>query len=283
MKVGIVCEGGGTKTAYTSGVLKALLDNDVILPYAVGISAGAENLLPYVSRQADRLKITGVDATCNPNAIGIKPLIKEHGLFGIDETCRFIEERAPLDFETFYNSSTQLDIGVYNLKTGKVEYYPKSALDHDQVLLKASCALCLLSKPYKFKDNLYIDAGLIDMISIEQSIRSGCDRHIVVSTKEPGYIRKPAPNYQVRLAKLVYHKYPQVADDLKKRHLRYNEQWEKVGQLEKAGKALVLKPSADYGITRYTTDKEKLSAWYELGYEDTLKRMDEIKAFVAGE
>lgn len=280
MKVGLICEGGGTKTAYTSGVLKALLENDIILPYAVGISAGAENLLPYVSRQIDRFEITGVDATCNPNAIGIKPLIKEHGIFGIEETYRFLEEKAPLDFDTFYKSDTQLDIGIYNIKTGKVEYYPKSELDEEQVLLKASCALCLLSKSYKFKDSIYMDAGLVDMISIDQSIKAGCDKHIFVSTKEPNYIRKPAPKYQIMLAKAVYRKYPHIAEDLQKRHIRYEEQWDKVKKLEKEGKALVLRPSADYGISRYTHEKEKLEPWFELGYKDTIKRIDEIKAFI---
>ena len=51
-------------------------------------------------------------------------------------------------------------------------------------------------------------------------------------------------------------------------------------ELEKEGKALVLRPSADYGITRYTTDREKLKRWYELGYQDTLDRMDTILRFV---
>ena len=112
MKLGIVCEGGGTKAAYTSGVLLALLDYDVISDYCVGISAGAENLLPYVSRQKDRLRITGIDAPSNPGAVGIRPFLKEHSIFGLEETVRFIEERTPLDYDTFFNSKTELDIGV---------------------------------------------------------------------------------------------------------------------------------------------------------------------------
>lgn len=280
MKVGLICEGGGTKAAYTGGVLQAFLDNDIILPYAVGISAGAENLVPYVSRQKERLKITGIDAACNPKAIGLYPLIKEHGLFGLNETCRFIEEHAPLDFKAFYESETQFDIGIYNIDTGKVEYHDKSELDKEQTLLKASCALCLLAKPYKFKDHLYMDAGLVDMISIEQSIKAGCDKHIFISTKEEGYVRKPAPKYQTLLAKLVYRKNPQVEQDLKNRHINYEKQWTKVKELEKEGKALVLRPSKDLGISRYTNDKEKLEPWFQLGYDDTMARIEEIKQFI---
>lgn len=279
-KVGIICEGGGTKGAYTSGVLQAFLDEGIIVPYCVGISAGAENLLAYVSRQRDRLAVTGIDSASNKGAVGIRPLLKEKSVFGIEETCRFIEEHAPLDYKTFYESETQMDIGLYNMNTGEIEYFDKSYLDKDQVLVKAACALAILTNPYEFNGGLYMDAGLIDMISIEQSIRAGCEKHIFISTKEENYIRKPAPNWQLRLAKIKYRKYPKVMEDLKVRHLNYEKQWSKVKELEKEGKAIILRPSADYGISRYTNDREKLEPWFQLGYTDTIARLDEIKKFI---
>lgn len=279
-KVGLICEGGGTKGAYTSGALKALVDYDMIFPYCVGISAGAENLLPYVSKQRERFAITGIGSASNKGAVGIRPLIKEHGLFGIEETCRYIEEHAPLDYQAFYESETQLDIGLYDIEAGKVVYFSKEHLNEEQVLVKAACALLMLAKPYKFEGKMYMDAGLIDMIAIEQSIRAGNDKHIFISTKEENYKRKPAPSWQIWLAKILYRKYPHVARDLKIRHLNYEKQWSKVEELVKAGKALVLRPSADYGISRYTTDKEKLAPWFDLGYDDTVDRMEMIKKFI---
>lgn len=192
-KIGLIAEGGGTKGAYTSGVLQAFLDEGILLPYCVGISAGAENLLAYVSRQRDRLSVIGIDSASNKGAVGIRPLIKEKSIFGIEETCRFIEENAPLDYKAFYESETQMDVGLYNMDTGLIEYFDKSYLDENQTLIKAACALAILTKPYKFNGGLYMDAGLIDMISIEQSIRAGCEKHIFISTKEENYVRKPAP------------------------------------------------------------------------------------------
>ncbi len=279
-KVGLICEGGGTKGAYTSGALKALVDQGMLFSYCVGISAGAENLLPYVSRQSERFPITGIDSASNKGAVGIRPLIKEHGLFGIEETCRFIEERAPLDYKTFYESDTQLDIGLYDIEEGKVVYYSKEYLDEDQILVKAACALLMLAKPHKFQGKMYMDAGLIDMIPIEQSVKAGNDKHIFISTKEENYVRKPAPGWQICLAKLLYRKQPHIAEDLKIRHLNYKKQWDMVKELEKQGKALVLRPSADYGVSRYTTDREKLEPWFNLGYTDTISRLEQIKQFI---
>ena len=54
-KIGLICEGGGTKAAYTCGVLHAFLDNGIHIPYCVGISAGAEVLLSYVEKNFKEL------------------------------------------------------------------------------------------------------------------------------------------------------------------------------------------------------------------------------------
>ena len=75
-----------------------------------------------------------------------------------------------MDLEAFQNSETQMEVGLYNLKKHKVEYFNKSHIDKDETLIKASCALLLLAKPYKFNGEMWMDAGLVDMISIEQSL-----------------------------------------------------------------------------------------------------------------
>ncbi len=277
-KIGLVVEGGGTKAAYSAGVLKALLNEKIYLPYTVGISAGCEILTSYVSRQIHRLEVTGIEAPCQKNVFGLRPLLKEKSLYGIESTFQFIEEKAPLDLKKYLESESKMDTGLYNLKTHEIEYFDKSHLDENQTLIKASCALLLLAHPYEMNHQKYMDAGLRDMISIEQSLRQGNDRHIVISTKELGYVRKPAPNWQLRLAKRVY-KDDVIVEDLRIRHERYNEQWGKVDALEHEGKAIVLRPSKDLGITRYTTDPKKLHPWFQLGYDETMERMEEIKRF----
>lgn len=280
-KIGLICEGGGTKAAYTCGVLKCFLDHEITFPYAAGISAGAEVLLPYVSKQKDRLRITGVDAACDPAAIGVRPLFSERGLFGIHHVMRFIEDRAPLDYEAFMKSKTQLDVGVYNMDSNQVEYFGKDALDpQEQKLIIAACSLFILNRPVEWNGHKYMDAGLVDMIPIEQSIRQGMEKHVFISTKEENYVRKPAGGYQMQLAKLLYPGNKVIRDHLRMRHINYAKQWKQVQTLEKEGKALVLRPSADYGVTRYTHEATLLGRWFDLGYEDTENRLPDILAFM---
>ena len=279
VKTGLVVEGGGTKIAYTGGVLQCFLEQGIDIPYCVGISAGAMMLLPYVSRQPGRLRLTGVDAASQKDLIGLKPIMEEGSLFALEKTAQFIQEKMPLDYETFFSSPTQLDIGVYDMKTRKTRYYGKEYVDASDDLLIASCSLLLLSKPKQFDGNTVIDAGLTDMIPVSQALKAGCEKVIVVSTKEEGYRRKKAPWWQLMGARLVYHD-RQITEDFRNRHIHYEEQWQIIHDLEKEGKALVLRPHQDYGITRYTTDREKLDAWFKLGYAETLERLGKIRAFL---
>ena len=64
------------------------------------------------------------------------------------------------------------------------------------------------------------------------------------------------------------------------RHINYQKQWQIVKELEEEGNAIVLRPSADYGVTRYTHDKDLLGRWFDLGYEDTKNRLDMIREFM---
>lgn len=276
--VGLVVEGGGTKIAYSAGVLQVMLENKIYFPYSVGISSGSEVLLSYVSRQIDRLRVTSIDAAGQKDAIGWRPLFKEGGLFGLEATNEYIESHAPLDFDALVNSSTDMEIGVYNMESNEVEYFGKEHVDKDMTLIKASCALLLLAKPYKWNNRKYFDAGLVDMISVEQALRAGCEKIVVLSTKERGYRRKPAPKWQLWLAKMIYRD-PVIVENLRQRHVNYQKQWDLIDKLEDEGRALVLRPSKDMNITRYTTDPAKLGPWYELGVSETKERLDEIIAF----
>lgn len=280
-KISLLCEGGGTKAAYTAGVLQCFLDNGIEFPYTAGISAGSVCLMAYISKQRERLRITGVDSASRKEAVGMYPIMHEKAVFGVESTYQFLEKEAPLDYETFMKNPAELDIGLYNNETGEIEYFGKEFHDKENdVLLKAACSLLLLTHPLKFNGSTYMDGGLIDMIPIEQAIRKGCNKHVFISTKEENYVRKPAPGWQLFLAGTVYRKQKFIKEDLRKRHERYAHQWKIVSDLEKEGNALVLRPSKDMGITRYTNDKELLGKWFDLGYSDTVERMDKIKKFM---
>ena len=44
----LVLEGGTLRPIFTAGVLDALLDNDIMFPYCIGVSAGITNGVSYI-------------------------------------------------------------------------------------------------------------------------------------------------------------------------------------------------------------------------------------------
>ena len=50
----LVLEGGTLRPIFTAGVLDALLDNDIMFPYCIGVSAGITNGVSYISKQKGR-------------------------------------------------------------------------------------------------------------------------------------------------------------------------------------------------------------------------------------
>ena len=51
---GLVLEGGTFRPVFSSGVMDALLSEDIMLPYCIGVSAGIADGVSYISRQKGR-------------------------------------------------------------------------------------------------------------------------------------------------------------------------------------------------------------------------------------
>ncbi|MGL5541626.1 MAG: patatin-like phospholipase family protein, partial [Erysipelotrichaceae bacterium] len=210
-EIGLICEGGGTKAAYTSGVLTYFMEHNIEFGYTVGISAGAANLINYITKQPDRLHYMAIDAACDPKSIGLRPLWKEKSFFGLNYVYDSVEQAVALDVAAFQSSNIKFDVGLYDFEKDEVVYVDKSFHDEDSTVIKASCALAVLCPPFYYRGRAYMDAGIVDMIPIEQSIRRGNKKHIFISTKEENFERKAASKAQLFACKLRYPKYPNVA------------------------------------------------------------------------
>ena len=61
------------------------------------------------------------------------------------------------------------------------------------------------------------------------------------------------------------------------RHDRYNETVRYCEQLEKEGKAVLLRPTEEVQIDSFEKDLEKIKRVYHFGYDLAVERMDEIR------
>ncbi|MDR1692010.1 MAG: patatin family protein, partial [Oscillospiraceae bacterium] len=195
----LVCEGGGTRGFYSSGVFEAFMDAGWMFPYIIGVSAGAANALSYISGQRLRSRDIVEHYVGDPRYLGYRNMLKG-SFFGMD----FIFEEVPqkhvfFDWESFDETDVAFLTGVTDCRSGQAFWFPKGRIDRKFTLTRASCSVPFVTPPVKFEGYRFADGGVASPIPIDKSIEDGNAFHVVVLTQNPGYRKKPA-RFAPRLA-----------------------------------------------------------------------------------
>lgn len=143
---GIILEGGTFRPIFSAGVMDALLDEDIMFPYMIGVSAGICDGFSYISKQKERnLKIL-MNHRNDKRYMGAGNLLKERSLFGLDFVYDTIPNKLyPFDWKTFNEYKGTIKVGVTNAWTGKAEYKDGMKLDKKCTMLRATCATVCIS------------------------------------------------------------------------------------------------------------------------------------------
>ena len=267
MKTGIVLEGGALRTIFSSGVCDALVEAGLLPDYVVGVSAGIAYGVSYVSRQPRRNLEILLKYANDKRYMSKRNLFKpsNHCYFGLRFTYDTIpNELVPFDYDTFAAYPGQVDAVVTNLNTGKAEYLPVPRRDDHFILLQASCAMPVLFPIFHLDGQPYLDGGCSDAIPWQHALDVGCDRLVVVLTRERGYY-KDAERIQ-GLIERVYRKYPRFLETMRRRAEDYNESRARLFDLERQGRALVIAPDSTAGFSRTERDLGKIRALWQAGY-----------------
>lgn len=276
-KIGLIVEGGGMRGAYTGGVLDAFHDHQLIFPYIIAVSAGANTVCSYLSKQKGRNNRLYTEWITDKRFIHFSNLFKEGSYFGMN----FLFDKLPcdldpFDFDTFRQSSSIFKVGTTHCLTGDAVYFePKkvSVLTDTNRILKASSSLPLIAKPVKIEGDYYLDGGIVDAIPLDQSIKDGNSHHVVILTRNEGY-QKTYSKRLYQLSKLALRRYPQIAEKIRIRHITYNKTLEKLYALEKQGKVYVFRPQKPLNVGRFEKDPQKLKQLFYQGYEETVQALE---------
>lgn len=280
MKTGIVLEGGALRTIFSSGVCDGLLKADLLPDYVIGVSAGIAYGVSYVSRQKGRnLEIVTKYAN-DKRYMGLRNLLvpSNRCYFGLRFTYETIpNELIPFDYDTFAAYPGEVEAVVTNLKSGQAEYLPVPRRDEGFLLLQATCAMPLLFPIFWLDGMPCLDGGSSDGIPYRRAFEMGCDRVVVVLTRERSYRRQPEKLQP--LIDLRYRRYPNFCETMRTRAERYNACREELFRLEKEGKVLLIAPESTRGFSRVERDLDKIRALWKDGYDQGLARSEEIRAF----
>ena len=117
---GIVFEGGTFRPIFSCGVMDALLSENILLPYCIGVSAGIADGVSYISKQPQRNLEIMQKYRNDKRYMSRSNWKKNKSICGLDFVFGEIPDHLiPFDWDTFRSYEGTCLVGVTNAKTGQ--------------------------------------------------------------------------------------------------------------------------------------------------------------------
>lgn len=279
--LGLTLEGGGSRSLFSCGIMDVLLDEGIMPDCLVGVSAGIVAGMSYLSRQRGRNKTLTIDFMTKKKYIGVRHLLKpwNRSIYNLKKVFYDIPEKLlPFDYDAFAEYPGKVFCVLTNLDTAKPEYIEVPRDDHRWLYPQASCALPILFPVYTINGTKYMDGGITDSIPYKKAFREGCDKNIVILTREVGYVKTTDKATEFAAKRFKRHK--AFSDAIYARADMYNTKVAELEELERQGKIFLIRPDDTKGISRTDTNPEVLNTLYDKGVEMAKRRMPELKEYL---
>ena len=269
----LVLEGGGTRGFYSAGVFDAFIDAGIMFPYIIGVSAGAANALSFITGQKGRNRQIVEKYVGNPKYVSKRNLLFHRSLFGMEFVFHEVPQKHIfIDWETFNKLDINFLTGAFDCETGQTIWFNKNDITPSLDAVMASCSVPLLSPIFKYQNLKLLDGGIAAPIPVEKAISDGNTFFVIVLTRNHGY-QKNALKYKSAL-NLFYKKYPKLTEMILNRHQLYNRQLAICEQLEKEGKAIIIRPEKPLQVKEsYDRNIAKLLNLYDEGYDEAKEKI----------
>lgn len=281
MKKGLVLEGGGMRGLFSEGIIDVMQEEGIHVDGMMSVSAGALFGCNYKSHQVGRGLRYNIRFKDDPRYMGWGSFLRT----GNFVNAEFAYHTMPMQLDVFDSATFEADpmefhIVSTNIETGEPVY---RKIDHveDATLewFRATSSMPIVSTPVEIEGMKLLDGGLVDCIPLKHFQEIGYDRNIVILTQPKGYQKKP--NKMNLLFRLFHHKYPKIAECMKRRHEMYNAQLQYIDEQVQKGKVLAIYPDHPFDIGRIELNEPKLRAIYQHGREKGIALLNEIQSFLS--
>ncbi|WP_281252964.1 patatin-like phospholipase family protein [Oceanobacillus senegalensis] len=273
-------EGGGMRSAYTAGVLDFFLDEEFEFPVVATASSGALIGSSYIAKQRTRNYQILQAVGNNSKSVSVINWLRNREIFNMDYIFDQIpRDIIPLNYQSFTQSPSTFIIGTTDIQTGKPLYFNRyETIDDLLTITRASCSLPVLAPSVRYQGKELLDGGISNPIPIHPLITQGIKKHIVVLTRNRGYIKKATKlNW---FFQRLFKNNPELVRILRDRHILYNQTMHLLYEMEKRNEVFILQPERPLRAARIEKNKEKLEELYNQGYEETKAKKEILLAFL---
>ncbi len=272
-----VLEGGAFRGVYGEGVLDAMMEQGLNLSCTIGVSAGALNGLNYVAGNIGRAARTNLRFRHDDRYVGLTALRHNHGLIGFDFAFHELNRYEPLNLERLRDPRRRFVAVATDCRTGKPLYFEKGKCEDIFKAMQASASMPYFSQMVVVEGRECLDGGCSRCIPYEWALEQGYEKIVVVRTREETYRATHTPT---GVARKLYRDYPNLVDNLRESDIEYNRECDELAKLKEAGRIFMICPSEPPAVGRIEKDMEKLGELYYLGYNDAMRCMDALKAYL---
>lgn len=278
--VGLILEGGGMRGLYTAGVLDCLSDWGIHFPIVVSSSSSALIGSYYISKQKGKIYEAFNQLLDGRSLVSLKRMLTHQELFHMDLMFSILPTQlAPFDFNRFSESNALFLITTTDMASGSALYHDHyDTVENLFTLVRASSSLPVLSPSVLFQGRRLLDGGVADPIPIQPSIDRGYKRHLVVLTRNKGYIKKPEPYGWMYYG--LFRQFPHLQHQLKERHHYYNQTTKRLIRMERDDEVFIIQPERPLIAGRTERNKRVLMQLYWQGYRETEQQKDALFRFL---
>lgn len=286
--IALIFEGGGFRGSYTAGIASVLLERGIFFDEVCGISAGASHTVDYLSRDINRTRQAFIDLATVREAGGFRSAMEGHGYFNADYDYGGCVKDGflPFDWETFAANPAKARLQAFERDTGRTVSFTRESMDtfeHMMMCARASSTLPGMMKPISINGQVMLDGGIGFEAGLPMHLAEmdGYERFFFVATRPAGY-RKPAPSAAMqRLYRRWGESYPHLGKALLTRHERYNAALDRLEQMERKGRAYVVRPDT-MPVKSTTLDTAALYNSFQLGYRQALRDYPQWEEWIFG-
>lgn len=278
----LVLEGGGMRCVFTAGVLDRFMEEGITFPYVIAVSGSSINGLSFLSGQSGRNRDIMIEYLKEERYIGFMSYLRTGNFINFHSIFQqYDRERIPFDFDAYRRNPTRLVIVTSNCLTGHPMYLEeKEDLERLYSLCRASSSLPVFCPSVKIDKIPMYDGGVCDAIPYRRPLQEGFEKLVIVLTRKAGY-RKD--EQETLLPRLLLRKHPLLKSPMENRHYRYNRMLEKMEEMEKEGRVVIIRPADEMGVDTLTRNTTLLVRLYEEGRRAVYEQLDALRKLSCGE
>lgn len=270
VKIGLIIEGGASRSAYTCGVLTELHKYVDRFTYFMGVQTGFLSGLYYLSEQSEDAIKQFVNIFAGSKLSKISQRFEDGSYYTATNTT-FSKDNLIRWKGDIFTCATEC-------ATGKPIYFRVDPYCDISRYIDAACAIPVMNTPKMVDTMEYLDGSLLDPIPVDHALNAGCTKLVIIMAKPREYV--PYDGIEIKLLRRYLKKYPNLIHSLNVRTSYIKDCLHNIGWLEETGKAFIFAPAQSTQPKQFESNIEKLYDLFEYGRRDAIMKLKALDNFL---